>query len=121
MYKRLQKHLKYIKKMIPIWLKENDPDFPFPSGIDAYAEKLFEVFTQEWHRKRPIWVMLMVNSLTESDIKTRGVPVLDRYLAQEADRNEKTVGAVEDVAEQCQPLNSLNNTQVSEMIWGHVC
>lgn len=113
-FKRLQKHLKYIKKMIPIWLKENDPDFPFPSGIVPYAEKLYELFTHDWHKKRPIWVMLMVNSLTESDIKSRGIPVLDRYLAQESDRNEKSIGAVEDVAEQCEPLNSLNNTQVGE-------
>ncbi|XP_050706707.1 metalloprotease TIKI2-like, partial [Eriocheir sinensis] len=65
-----------------------------------------------WERKRPVWVMLMVNSLTESDIRSRGVPVLDLYLAQEAERLTKQTGAVEHVEEQCVPLNGLNFSQV---------
>ncbi|CAL4125924.1 unnamed protein product, partial [Meganyctiphanes norvegica] len=65
-----------------------------------------------WERKRPVWVMLMVNSLTESDIRSRGVPVLDLYLAQEAERLHKHTGAVERVEEQCVPLNELNFSQV---------
>nr|XP_053655177.1 metalloprotease TIKI2-like [Cherax quadricarinatus] len=56
--------------------------------------------------------MLMVNSLTESDIRSRGVPVLDLYLAQEAERLTKRTGAVERVEEQCVPLNGLNFSQV---------
>ena len=60
-----------------------------------------------------MWVMLMVNSLTESDIRSRGVPVLDLYLAQEAERLTKRTGAVERVEEQCVPLNGLNFSQVS--------
>ena len=58
--------------------------------------------------------MLMVNSLTEADIRSRGVPVLDLYLAQEAVRLGKNTGAVERVDEQCLPLNQLNFSQVSE-------
>ena len=54
----------------------------------------------------------MVNSLTESDVKSRGIPVLDLYLAQEAERRNKRMGAVERVEEQCVPLNGLNFTQV---------
>lgn len=54
----------------------------------------------------------MVNSLTESDIKSRGVPVLDLFLAQEAQRLNKETGSVEKVEEQCKPLNGLNATQV---------
>nr|XP_045595006.1 metalloprotease TIKI2-like [Procambarus clarkii] len=68
--------------------------------------------TRNWERKRPVWVMLMVNSLTESDIRSRGVPVLDLYLAQEAERLTKRTGAVERVEEQCVPLNGLNFSQV---------
>ena len=68
-----------------------------------------------WVRKRPIWVMLMVNSLTESDIKSRGIPVLDQYLASKALKDRKEIGAVESVEEQCKPLNALNNTQVSHL------
>jgi len=66
----------------------------------------------KYWEKRPIWVMLMVNSLTESDVKSRGIPVLDLYLAQEAERRNKRMGAVERVEEQCVPLNGLNFSQV---------
>ena len=72
-------------------------------------------FSGNWHRKRPIWVMLMVNSLTEGDIRSRGVPVLDLFLAQEATRLGKSTGAVERVEEQCLPLNRLNFSQVNLM------
>lgn len=110
MYRRLYRHLRYIKKMIPIWLKDNDGEYR--KGMAPYADKIFQLLTKDWQQKRPIWIMLMVNSLTESDIKSRGIPVLDQYLASEAARNEKFTGAVEEVEEQCLPLNSLNDTQV---------
>ena len=70
-------------------------------GRGLYADYLFNAITGNWERKRPIWVMLMVNSLTESDVKSRGIPVLDLYLAQEAERRNKRMGAVERVEEQC--------------------
>ena len=48
--------------------------------------------------------MLMVNGLTASDIASRGFPVLDLYLAQLAEEQQKKIGAVERVEEQCLPL-----------------
>ncbi|KFW08191.1 Metalloprotease TIKI2, partial [Fulmarus glacialis] len=81
-------------------------------GKGLYADYLFNAIAGNWERKRPVWVMLMVNSLTETDIRSRGVPVLDLYLAQEAERMKKTTGAVERVEEQCHPLNGLNFSQV---------
>ncbi|EDO43979.1 predicted protein, partial [Nematostella vectensis] len=109
MFKRLKSHLRYIKRMIPKWIKHRDQE---TSSAGPYANKLYEMLTKDWDKKRPIWVMLMVNSLTESDIKTRGIPVLDQYLALEASRNHKLIGAVENVDEQCKPLNALNASQV---------
>ena len=82
-------------------------------GRGLYADYLFNAIAGNWERKRPIWVMLMVNALTETDIKSRGIPVLDLFLAQEAMRMNKRTGAVERVEEQCMPLNGLNFTQVS--------
>jgi len=110
MFRRLHRHLRYIKKMIPVWLR--DKDGGYLQGMAPYSDKIFQLLTKDWKQKRPIWIMLMVNSLTESDIKNRGIPVLDQYLATEAARNEKFTGAVEEVDEQCRPLNSLNDTQV---------
>lgn len=98
--------------MMPSWMT------PDQRGKGLYADYLFNAIAGNWERKRPVWVMLMVNSLTEADIKTRGVPVLDLYLAQEAERMRKRTGAVEKVEEQCHPLNGLNFSQVSlKLYW----
>lgn len=107
LYRRLKRHLEYVKLMMPNWLTADQ------RGQGLYADYLFNAITGNWERKRPVWVMMMVNSLTESDIRSRGVPVLDLYLAQEATRMEKQTGAVEHVEEQCVPLNELNFSQVS--------
>ncbi|KAM9212123.1 LOW QUALITY PROTEIN: metalloprotease TIKI1 [Dugong dugon] len=102
----LKCHLEYVKLMMHSWMT------PDQRGKGLYADYLFSAITGNWERKRPIWVMLMVNSLTEVDIKSCGVPVLDLYLAQEAERLRKQTGAVEKVEEQCHPLNGLNFSQV---------
>lgn len=105
-FSRLKRHLDYVKTVMPTWMTADQ------RGRGLYADYLFNAITGNWERKRPVWVMLMVNSLTESDIKSRGIPVLDLFLAQEAERANKRAGAVERVEEQCLPLNGLNFTQV---------
>ncbi|XP_067409517.1 metalloprotease TIKI1 isoform X5 [Emydura macquarii macquarii] len=109
-YRRLKRHLEYVKLMMPSWMT------PDQRGKGLYADYLFNAIAGNWERKRPVWVMLMVNSLTEVDVKSRGVPVLDLYLAQEAERLRKQTGAVEKVEEQCHPLNGLNFSQVPNFI-----
>ncbi|XP_063283851.1 metalloprotease TIKI2 [Pelobates fuscus] len=106
LYRRLKRHLEYVKHMMPHWITSDQ------RGKGLYADYLFNAIAGNWERKRPVWVMLMVNSLTEADIRSRGVPVLDLYLAQEAERMQKRTGAVERVEEQCHPLNRLNLSQV---------
>ncbi|KAJ7400420.1 TraB domain containing 2B [Pitangus sulphuratus] len=110
LYRRLKRHLDYIKLMLPHWMT------PDQRGKGLYADYLFNAIAGNWERKRPVWVMLMVNSLTETDIRSRGVPVLDLYLAQEAERMKKKTGAVERVEEQCHPLNGLNFSQ-AQLTW----
>lgn len=105
-YTRLKEHLNYVRENLPNWIT------PDQKGKGLYADYLFDVIAGNWERKRPIWVMLLVNSLTETDIKSREIPVLDLYLAQEAERLGKITGAVEKVKEQCVPLNDLNYSQV---------
>ncbi|XP_071439062.1 metalloprotease TIKI1-like [Hetaerina americana] len=103
---RLKSHLEYVRRMMPRWMTSDQRD----RGL--YADYLYATITGNWERKRPVWVMLMVSSLTEGDIKWRGVPVLDLYLAQKASQLKKAVGAVEDANEQCSPLNGLSFSQV---------
>jgi uncharacterized protein YbaP (TraB family) len=105
LFRRIKNHLQYVRSQMPSWLPNN--------GMrETLSEQLFQAITKDWERKRPIWVMLMINSLTEHDIKSRGIPVLDTFLTQEAERLKKLTGAVEGVQEQCNPLNGLNSTQV---------
>nr|XP_021529054.1 metalloprotease TIKI2 [Aotus nancymaae] len=106
LYWRLKRHLDYVKLMMPSWMT------PAQRGKGLYADYLFNAIAGNWERKRPVWVMLMVNSLTERDVRFRGVPMLDLYLAQQAEKMKKTTGAVERVEEQCHPLNGLNFSQV---------
>ncbi|ELW67062.1 UPF0632 protein A [Tupaia chinensis] len=107
LYWRLKRHLDYVKLMMPSWMT------PAQRGKGLYADYLFNAIAGNWERKRPVWVMLMVNSLTETDVRSRGVPVLDLYLAQQAEKMRKSTGAVERVEEQCHPLNGLNFSQNS--------
>ncbi|XP_024134058.1 metalloprotease TIKI2 isoform X1 [Oryzias melastigma] len=106
LYRRLKRHLDYVKHMMPYWITADQ------RGRGLYADYLFNAIAGNWERKRPVWVMLMVNSLTEWDVRSRGTPVLDLFLAQEAERMGKVTGAVEQVEEQCHPLNGLNFSQV---------
>lgn len=106
LYRRLKRHLEYVKHMMPHWMTADQ------RGRGLYADYLFNAIAGNWERKRPVWVMLMVNSLTEWDVRSRGTPVLDLFLAQESERMGKATGAVERVEEQCHPLNGLNFSQV---------
>ncbi|XP_025782542.1 metalloprotease TIKI2 [Puma concolor] len=110
LYWRLKRHLDYVKLMMPSWMT------PAQRGKGLYADYLFNAIAGNWERKRPVWVMLMVNSLTETDVRSRGVPVLDLYLAQQAEKMRKSTGAVERVEEQCHPLNGLNFSQLPSFI-----
>ena len=107
LFARLKIHMEYIRTVMPHWVTSEQTR----KGIDA--QYLFSAITGNWERKRPIWVTLLVNSLTQSDISSRADPVLDLYFSQLAIKNRKRVSAIETVEEQCSPLNKLNKTLVS--------
>ena len=106
LYNRLKLHLDYIKHVMPSWITRDQ----MQKGL--YADYLFSTLTTNWERKRPIWIVMMLSSLTKGDIASKGYPVLDLHLSQLAERQRKLVGAIERVDEQCMPLNSLNTSQV---------
>ena len=107
-------HLDYVRRAMPGWLTRDQLDsgllaeylFPTLTGrlVEAYLNKVFFrklfcfiLLSANWERKLPIWIVLMVNSLTKSDIASRGFPVLDLHLSQLATRKRKVVGAIEEV------------------------
>ena len=64
--------------------------------------------------------MLMIKSLTKADIRSRGAPVLDFHLARKALTMRKEVGALEEVQEQCHPLNKMNKSQVKKKCCSYI-
>ncbi len=99
-----------IRRSMPDWLTDDQRARGFT------ADYLFHAATANWERKRPIWVMMMLNTLTRSDVASRGVPVLDLHLSDLARRAGKRLSAIEEAKEQCGPINNLGKEQVRSPI-----
>ena len=70
---------------------------------------------------RPIWLVLLLNTLTKTSLKQNGVVILDRYMADRASNmGNKAVLGIESPEENCATLNNLNATYVS-VPQRHVC
>lgn len=106
LFRRIRKHLAHIRRVFPRWMTQQQRKL----GLNPFD--LFTSMTRDWRRKRPIWIMLLLNALNEYDTKSRGISVLDTFLIREAIRRSKNTGSVESVEEQCGSLNALNNSQV---------
>eukprot|EP00094_Tigriopus_californicus_P012027 TCALIF_11621-PA protein Name:"Similar to Trabd2b Metalloprotease TIKI2 (Mus musculus)" AED:0.12 eAED:0.12 QI:0/0.75/0.8/1/0.75/0.8/5/188/491 len=106
LFLRLKHHLAYVRRSIQHWITPDQID----RGLTA--DYIYATMTSNWERKQPVWVMMMLNSLTKSDIASRGIPVLDLFLQNQAEKKGKKIGAIEKVQEQCQPLNQLSHAQV---------
>ena len=79
----------------------------------THSDALFNAMVSGWMKKRPIWILLILSSLTEENIRSRNIPLLDRFLENAAEGLGKQVQALETPREQCRPLNKLSNEQVS--------
>ena len=112
LYKRIKVHLSYIRGKISKWIS------PEQRLMGLNPLQLYQQLTKNWHKKRPIWLMLLLDKLTEFDIKilAERVSVLDTYLMREALSNHKKLGSIETVEEQCSALNKLNNSKVRLII-----
>uniref|UniRef100_A0A915IUT0 Metalloprotease TIKI homolog n=1 Tax=Romanomermis culicivorax TaxID=13658 RepID=A0A915IUT0_ROMCU len=104
LYKKLETKMSHIRDSIRQWIESHEPQ--------EDADKVFMRLAGDWQRKRPIWIMLMLSSLSLDGIKNREIPILDLYLAQEALKASKPLGVVEKAVEQCRPMNLLNETHV---------
>ena len=56
--------------------------------------------------------------MTESEVASLGVPVLDSYLGQVAREHNKTVQAVETAREQCEAFNSVPDSLALQLLNG---
>lgn len=108
LYKRIKTHLSYIRGKLSKWITFEQQLM----GLNPL--RLYQQVTKNWHKNRPIWIMLLLDKLTEYYVKliTQGLPVLDTYLMREARLSHKKLGSIETMEEQCEVLNKLNNSKV---------
>ena len=78
-----------------------------------HSDQLFNAMVGDWEKKRPIWILYLLSSLTEENIRLRKIPLLDLFMDNAAEGLGKRVQAVETARDQCRPLNKLSNEQVS--------
>jgi uncharacterized protein YbaP (TraB family) len=108
---RIEQYLEKIRTLFQAWIDE-DPVSSLFRGGGSYSDHLFSAVTHDWKRKKPIWVLSLIGSLTEENIRQRKKPVLDRFLDNAARALGKNLKPLEGVNDHCQPLNRLEDDQV---------
>ena len=109
LYLRLKRHLDYVRGTIENWL-------PKEWRNPLMAANYFKLLTKNWERKKPIWiVVLIMNDLTPTGVNSNQRLALDLYLGDRARRKRQEVGGLESAADQCDPFNNLNHTQVRKL------
>lgn len=78
-----------------------------------YVDQTVHSILGEWRRMRPVWLLNLLNSLTEQQVVGGGSrPLLDIFLRQAAAGMGKQVHALESVEDQMEPLNRLSLPEV---------
>lgn len=108
---RLRRHLSYVKRSIGSWL-QNRYNTNYERAVAA--DHLYRSITQNWRRKRPIWmVVLIMLELAPASVRRRQQnEILDLFLTNHGKRKGKNVGGLETAEDQCGPFNNINNRQV---------
>lgn len=78
--------------------------------------KAFHEITHSWHRKKPTWILFMLFHLLQFDenpIPKKPEPMLDVFLANEANRLGKGIESIESPTEQCNPLFSMDDQEIT--------
>ena len=67
MYARLTKHLDYVQKMMPEWVKwtEEQKNLIAQHQLDLSAQTVFSELTADWEKLRPVWMANLLSTLTE--------------------------------------------------------
>ncbi len=111
LYERVQKYFERMKELFLIWLQKNNE-----GGINIFLEEtrdaIYNGVTHNWQKRRPIWLLFLLDSLTESLIRYRSTPIFDTFLDNAADNLEKKTEAIENVVDHCRPLNTLDQDKV---------
>lgn len=101
-FRRVVLHLDYVKNSMPKWLGKSKSE----------ANLIFYNLTEGWIRHRPVWTLLLLKSLNQEEIGASNSLTLDLYLLEKAKKLKKPIAGVEQVSDQCDPLNKIDSDQV---------
>lgn len=85
------------------------------SSLMHDSEQLLASIVGNWKRLRPVWLLLLLGSLTEQRTRLSQVPVIDTFMERAAQGLGKGIQAIEQPNDQCRPLNKLSLQQVNEV------
>jgi uncharacterized protein YbaP (TraB family) len=109
--KRVDNYLRRIRTRLPNWLSESSRSTLIRGGV-SLSEKFFRDVTYNWRRKRPVWILSLISTLTEENVESWDTPVLDHFMDNAARRLGKNLTALETVNDHCQPLKKLGDVEV---------
>lgn len=107
---RLRRHLAYVRRSFESWLPK-DFSSAYPRALTA--DYLYSLITQNWKRKRPVWIVVLIMlELTPASVKRQQKDILDLFLTKVAKKRGNDIGGLETAADQCDPFNKINNREV---------
>ena len=107
-YQRISKYFDGVKDLLISWINS-----PVPFLKQQEVDATYSLLTHSWQRKRPIWLLFLLSSITKERVNSLSVPVLDVFMEKAATSLGKQVAAVETVSDQCRHFNRLPHQQVS--------
>ena len=109
LYIRVLRYLIQVQELFPNWLFGK-------GGVDGFSkvqsDRLFYSMIGDYENLRPVWLLMLLSSLSRENVQERNIPLLDVFLDRAADGVGKSVEAIEVYKEQCRPFNKLNETKV---------
>ena len=108
LYERIKTYLDTIKELFPLWVHKSGT-----INFGLSQNNLFNAFIDDWERRRPIWLLFLLNSLTKDTVQNRKILLLDNFLRNAAKGLNKEVNGIENPKDQCRPFNNLDQTHVS--------
>ncbi|KAF8353935.1 hypothetical protein PRIPAC_95558, partial [Pristionchus pacificus] len=101
MYKRLNKVMNsFYDRIYNALAGKNAHSGEEVEAVRIQAQRIHEAITENWDRKRPEWLLLLLYQLCENLNERMGsAPILDLFLAETASASGKTMHSIESVEE----------------------
>jgi uncharacterized protein YbaP (TraB family) len=109
MFQRVKSYVDHLQPLLRRWLSRSAG---FLGGY--YTNHMMASLMGDWERKRPIWLLILLNKLTEEHIeRENGQLLLDFFMKNAAKAMGKDVDWLESAEEQMRPFNLLSLEEVT--------